>query len=68
MKKVKMIEYYWENDRGCHYSLTPEKENENLISQYWIDSKSLIGARRKANKWIDTMQNELQIIIEVVKK
>ena len=31
MKKVKMIEYYWENDRGCHYSLTPEKENENLI-------------------------------------
>lgn len=68
-KEIKVKEHYWINENGCHYSLTPTEEYQDIISQFWTDTSSLKKARQNGKEWIEKMNYDLRanIILEMNK-
>ena len=66
LQNVVVNEYYWINQRGCHYSLTPiDEKDRQFIRQFWVDTSSLRKARQEAKKWIETQKRlGYKIIVE----
>lgn len=61
-RKIIICEYFWANDKGCHYYLTPVTGG-NLLSQFCTDSPTLKKARKLGQEWMEKMSRDLDIKI-----